>query len=71
MSPKLKVTFQLTASQPVCLGVEPPSGTHDQMLSLRSDRNSVSPLVASSLTRGRVSHLLFVVILVKFIHIYI
>jgi hypothetical protein len=41
------------------------------MLSLRSDRYSVSRLVASSLTRGRVGHLLFVVVLVKSVHIYI
>jgi hypothetical protein len=34
-----------------------PFGTHDQMLSLRSDRYSVSRPVASSLTKGRVCHL--------------
>jgi hypothetical protein len=34
-----------------------PFGTHDQMLSLRSDRYSMSRLVASSLTKGRVCHL--------------
>jgi hypothetical protein len=27
----IQVTLQLVVSQPVCLGVEPPSGTHDQI----------------------------------------
>jgi hypothetical protein len=37
----------------------------------RSDRYSVSRRVASSLTRGRVCHLLYVEVFVKSVHIYI
>jgi hypothetical protein len=48
-----------------------PFGIRDQMLSLGSDRYSVSRHVTSSLTRGRVCHLLFVVVFVKSVHIYI
>jgi hypothetical protein len=42
-----------------------PSGTHDQMLSHKSDLYSMSRPVASSLMRGRVCHLSFVLVLVK------
>jgi hypothetical protein len=48
-----------------------PFGTHDQMLSLRSDHYSVSCLVAFSLTKGPVCHLVFVMVLDRFMHIYI
>jgi hypothetical protein len=46
-------------------------GTHDQILSLKSDRYSVTRHVASSLTTGRVCYLLFVVVFVKSVHVYI
>jgi hypothetical protein len=42
-----------------------PFGTRDQMLSHRSDLYSMSRPVASSLTRGRICHLSFVLVLVK------
>jgi hypothetical protein len=41
-----------------------PTGTHDQMLGLRSDLYSMCRPVASSLTRGRVCHLSFVLVFV-------
>jgi hypothetical protein len=40
----MKSLVQLTVRQPVCLGVEPPTGTHDQILSRKSDCYSLSPL---------------------------
>jgi hypothetical protein len=54
----VQVTLQLTVCQPVCLGVEPPSGTHAQILILisSSDCYCVSRHVASSLTKGRICH---------------
>jgi hypothetical protein len=53
LQPKSK---SLCNCQPVCLGVESPSATHDQIISCKSHCYSVSRHVASSLTRRRVWH---------------
>jgi hypothetical protein len=62
----VQVTLQLTDRQPVCLGVELLSETHDQILSRRSDCYSVSRHVASSDERAGLSCAL---VFAKSIHI--
>jgi hypothetical protein len=51
---KVKVTLRLTASQSVSLGVEPPSGAHDQIFFFTVWHLRSCFCGAPSLTRGRV-----------------